>query len=445
MNDKRSRSITDAVIRSALTLDPPNGLADVVGRNIGLAVETSTQRRPFPRLWPRALVPSGFAPFDTPVRFRVISIAAALALLVLVSVAFIVVSGSRPRLPAPHGFAKPGHIAFDSGGDIFVSNADGTDRRQLTWGSATDLQPTWSHDGTKLAYLSLTTPRLLVGDVSSPIEELVVINADGTHRTVVGTKPGTGYAFDDPYHYGSGASWSPDGSQLVYAARLEGIERIYVTRADGTGSWMSGDRPVVGQDPIWSPDGDRIAFRGGSYDDDRGIYVMNADGSDVHRLIELQDSYSPMTWSPDGRAIAYTKRVLEGQEIWVVGADDGVARAMSNATEWSDAPAWSPDGSWVAYYTTPKGYMTSGRFAIVRADGSDAAVLSPQIASGPAWSPDGQHLIGIAYEDPAAPFQHSIAIIDIADRSAKILPRLGSSGSSVGNIKGLASWQRLAD
>ena len=446
MNDMRSRTTPDAVIRAALTLDPPNGLADVVGRNIALAVATTTQRRAVPRSWPRALAPSGFAPFYAPMRFRVISIAVALALLLLVSVAMIVFIGSRPRLPAPFGLAKPGLIAFDSGGDIFVSNADGTDRRQLTSGSATDLQPTWSHDGTKLAYLSLSDPPMIARDLTTPTEELIVIDADGTHRAVIGTKPGTGSAYDDPYHYGSGASWSPDDSQLVYAGRIDGIERIFVTRADGTGSRMTGDEAVQGQDPIWSPDGKRIAFHGGSNDNDRGIYLMNADGTDMRRLIALPDSYSPITWSPDGRAIAFTKRPgPEGQEIWVVDVDDGAARMISNATDVNDAPAWSPDGSWLAYYTMPKPYLPNGRFVIVRPDGSGETVLTPLVASGPAWSPDGRNLVGIAYQDAATAFQHSIAVIDIADGTATVLQRREAIGSSGDDVKGIASWQRLAD
>ena len=224
--------------------------------------------------------------------------------------------GSRHRLPPPFGLARPGLIAFDSGGDIFVSNADGTGRRQLTSGPAIDLLPHWSPDGTKLAFLSLIDPTDMA-NYAAPTEELVVIDPDGTHRTVVGTKHATGVAYGDPYHYGSGASWSPDGRQLVYAGPPDGKnDRIFVTQADGTGSRMIGDETVRGQDPIWSPDGKRIAFHGGSNDSDRGIYLMNADGSDVHRLVGLKATYSPLTWSPDGSAIAYTERpVPEGQEI----------------------------------------------------------------------------------------------------------------------------------
>lgn len=446
MNDMRSRSTTDAVIRAALTLDPPVGLAEVVGRNIALAVETTSQRRAYPRSWPRVLAPSGFTPFYAPVRSRVIPVAAAVALLVLVFVALLVFSGSRPRLPAPYGLAKPGLIAFDSGGDIFVSNADGTGRRQLTSGPATDLQPTWSQDGTKLAYLSMSDPPNIARDLTTPTEELVVIDADGTHRVVVGTKPGTGSAYVDPYHYGSGASWSPDSSLLVYAGRIDGIERIFVVRADGTGSPRIDAQPIDGQEPIFSPDGQRIAFRGGSNDADRGIYVMDVDGTDVRRLVGLQNSNSPMAWSPDGRMIAYTERLeAEVQQIRVVGVDDGFVQAISNATEVNDSPTWSPDGSWLAYSTMAKSYSPSGQFVIVRPDGSGEIRLTPEVVCGPAWSPDGRHLVGIAYEGSAATFQHSILIVDIADGTAVVLPLRDAGGTGGDEMMGLASWQRRAD
>ena len=99
-------------------------------------------------------------------------------------------------------------------------------------------------------------------------------------------------------------------------------------------------------------------------------------------------------------SIAFVERTAPGQQIWVVGVDDGVARAVSNATDINDVPAWSPDGIWLAYSRQLKPYLSNGQFVIVRPDGSGETVLAPQVASGPAWSPDGRTLVGTAYEDP---------------------------------------------
>ena len=406
MNASRSPLLSDELIRVAITRQPPAPVTEVLRHDLSRALATTTQRRRQVIAWPWTPSLPGLPSTSARQRVRVVAIMATLALLVALSLAAVAIVGSIHRVPPPFGLAKPGLIAFDSGGDIFVSNADGSNGRQLTSGPAIDLLPVFSPDGTKIVYLSMY-------DVASlPTEDLVVIDADGTHRVVIATKLATGSAYDDPYHYGSGSSWSPDSKELVYAGPALGENRIYVARADGTGTRMVGDGRAKGQDPIWSPDGKRIAFYGGSNDSDRGIYVMNADGSDVRRLVELQDSYSPITWSPDGRWIAFTKRPgPEGQEIWVAGVDDGLAVLVSNSTDVNDAPAWSPDGSWLAYSTAPKPYLPNGHFVIVRPDGSGRSVLTPLVAGGAAWAPDGRHLVGTAYDDATTAFQHSIAIV----------------------------------
>jgi Tol biopolymer transport system component len=436
--------LSDDLVRVALTRQPPDPVSDALRGDLHRALTTTTQQRRQVIVWPWTPSLPGLPPTTARRRLRALAVLATLALLFALSLAAIAIVGSIHRVPPPFGLAKPGLIAFDSGGDIFLSNADGTDPRQLTSGPAIDLMPVFSPDGTKIMYVSLFDP-LASMITSPPTEQIVVIDPDGTHRVVVATKPAIGSAFDDPYHYASGGSWSPDSRQLAYAGPPQGDNRIFVAQADGTGSRMIGDANVKGQDPIWSPDGKRIAFHGGSNDSDRGIYVINPDGSDVHRVIGLNATYSPLTWSPNGSAIAFVERPGPGSEIWVVGVNDGAARAVTNSTDVNEAPAWSPDGTWLAYSTTPKPYLPDVRFVIVRPDGSGEIVLKPPVASGPAWSPDGHHLVGTAFEDAATAFQHSIAIVDIADGSVVVLPRQGASGSSSDDVKGIASWQRLAD
>jgi Tol biopolymer transport system component len=70
----------------------------------------------------------------------------------------------------------------------------------------------------------------------------------------------------------------------------------------------------------WSPDGSKIVFYGGR-DDNRDIYVMNADGSNPTRLTNdpAQDRYP--TWSPDGLRIAFTSNRDGDDEIYVMSAD----------------------------------------------------------------------------------------------------------------------------
>ena len=78
------------------------------------------------------------------------------ALLIAIAVAAIVIVGSQRRLPPPFGLAKPGLVVYTWADHLFAMNADGSGRRQLTFGPNSDFRPTWSPDGTLIAYLSAT-------------------------------------------------------------------------------------------------------------------------------------------------------------------------------------------------------------------------------------------------------------------------------------------------
>ena len=79
---------------------------------------------------------------------------AMLVLLLLLASALLLFVGSQPRVPAPRGLAKPGLVAFDSGGHIYVQNVDGSNSHELTFGPDRDSHAAWSPDGSKLAYES---------------------------------------------------------------------------------------------------------------------------------------------------------------------------------------------------------------------------------------------------------------------------------------------------
>ena len=104
---------------------------------------------------------------------------------------------------------------------------------------------------------------------------------------------------------------------------------------------------ALDQTPVWSPDGERIAFvSGGNLNSD--IYVMNADGSGITRLTHNNDaSIRRPAWSPDGERIAF---VFNG-DIYLMSADGSTVTRLThnNADDWSSSPAWSPDGERIAF------------------------------------------------------------------------------------------------
>jgi Tol biopolymer transport system component len=184
------------------------------------------------------------------------------------------------------------------------------------------------------------------------------------------------------------------GARIV-AARIDGSGARYLTQYGGPG--------ISGVDqPVWSPDGTRIAFvaRGAS---DHGpftanIFVIGADGSGMEQLTTGPTQKGWPSWSPDGRNIVYNdagKDPLDDsgfsttQEIYSVGADGagGPIRITDNHVDDSEA-VYSPDGSRIAL-------LHAGNVAIMDADGSH--VHSVAEGFSPRWSPDGSSIALLVY------------------------------------------------
>lgn len=105
----------------------------------------------------------------------------------------------------------------------------------------------------------------------------------------------------------------------------------------------------------WSPDGSMLAFRSGHH-----IYTTRADGSDIRRITAVEGSYASLSWSPDGRQLAYIV-LFEGQspgyeQVWAVNADGTSPYAVTTSSPITKSlVAWSPDGERLVYVETDWG------------------------------------------------------------------------------------------
>ena len=286
-------------------------------------------------------------------------------------------TGGPPMAWSPDG----SHIAFairqwEEGDGVYVTDVDG-EVRKVSDSVAPQFQApssAWSPDGRCLAFVTVgpdweAPPSLRVLDVETGWEEFLasdvarpvwspdgsriaflrdgnlwVMNSDGSEQTQV-TNPTQPFV-QEP-------AWLPDGSGLLLAFVPSMSTSVRVMNSDGTGEVDLAD----GSAPSWSPDGTKIAFRGGGWaalGSSDEIYVMNSDGTGIDKIGSsfhsdaLSGCWTPQryTWSPDGHLVLYCDDSEDRRGIVVAPADGKTQPELLVQSQGAD---WAPDGQRFAY------------------------------------------------------------------------------------------------
>ena len=303
------------------------------------------------------------------------------ALVLLLAVALVATTG-RAEATFP---GENGRIVFaserDGNFDLYTMSSDGDGVRRLTdtKGRVEHHDPAWSPDGGKVAFVKCET--YYAGC------DLWSMRADGSGKKRLSKTDRNAFRYEEFV-----PTWSPDGTRIAYqrdgqvwVMKADGSDPQKIARGysqfapdwsprlPGGGSRLAfsgNDRPCYyiictttpeGEDPValtttsgpegyapsWSPDATQIAFYSRTFDIPNSIFAANADGTDEARRLTAppDDAYDrDPAWSPDGTEVVFSRSASARApgELWKINADGtGERRLTTNRTE-DVEPDWQP-------------------------------------------------------------------------------------------------------
>jgi Tol biopolymer transport system component len=253
--------------------------------------------------------------------------------------------------------------------------------------TASENYPSWSPDGSTIAYKGIYSPDTNDIFVTDTVPGGTAINVSQTPTLAEADEP---------------PQWSPGGNRLAYDAKADNTPEnhgVYVSSATGTATPIPiGATSGPERFPTWSPDGTKVAFaRTGA------VNIANADGSGPLQPVSGATGALQLQWSPDGTRIAY---LTVGDQIKVVRVD-GTGAPITLPGTAEDWPQWSPDSSrltWVAEGSPL-------RVVVAPADNPAATLTTIPLPAGsvvphrPSFSADGSHVVFHATTSSGGGFQ----------------------------------------
>jgi len=286
-------------------------------------------------------------------------------------------------VPGVNGKIVFSHMVDDTW-HLYTANPDGSDQTEVGVGGSA----TWSPDGSKLAVdrgrqgIFVTSAdgsnavKIADGNPIAPLTPL------GEQQGFTSRAPGNTFPAWSP----DGTKvlftrWSNDQSVNYTSAQLNsfgtgglaiasGSSHLFTVNADGIGETQLTFGRVADLAASWSRDGTQIVFTRAARGES-GIYVMNADGSHIHQILAMSTIAQPPSWSPDGSQILFadeTKETTPREGVYVMDADGPNVRLLTPAISYEDAPAWSPNGTKIVF--------ACGGICTMNADGSDLVRLT---------------------------------------------------------------------
>jgi Tol biopolymer transport system component len=205
--------------------------------------------------------------------------------------------------------------------------------------------------------------------------------------------------------------WSPDGQSIAFATTREG-HALALVKANGSDERRLVERPFQ----AWSisPNWLHVAWA-----DSNRLHVSRLDGSDDHAVVAAS-WVGGVSWAPDSMRLTFT---ADGA-VYTVGADGSAPRRLVDGS----SPAWSPDDASIAYVTSDQD------IALISPGGGNVrpVVAEPGAQRAPTWSPDGLRLAFVTQVAAGKPF--TAGVVPVEGGRSRIYP-----SPTVDGIAGL-SW-----
>jgi TolB protein len=201
---------------------------------------------------------------------------------------------------------------------------------------------------------------------------------------------------------GEAPSWSPHGTRIAFswiqrAAVHQADGDITVIDADGSNLDRIVDGRAVASSPIWSPSGREIAHD--VFNDFFRIVIVDSRGGRPLRFAPPLGRWlncNRPAWSPNGRSIACEAGSYDRSEIFAFDADLEHAERLTHTPASERSPNWSPDGSHIVYVRSHEHRVSyQSDVAVMGKNGHDVALLTHTVRNeeNPAFSPNGRWIV----------------------------------------------------
>jgi Tol biopolymer transport system component/serine/threonine protein kinase len=319
---------------------------------------------------------------------------------------------------------------------IFVSDANGSNAREVKRTALGAAHPRWSPDGKRVALVSTAGGRV--------IQSVFLLDVADGKVTNLSSPPKAGEI--------STVVWSEDGESLFYV-RAESVEAVVGSSAKVVRHDIDSDETeVVGwtshngvmldvladgklvfdvrsprdnlrelgaapkwitrgnssdRQPSYAPDGQSVLFssnRSGNLD----LWIAAKDGTVKRVTDDGAEDWDP-AFTPDGKKIVWSSGRSGNLEIWIANADGSSAKQISNDGVDAENPTGTPDGQWIVYNSFNE--KKAGIWK-VRADGTQPVHLVKGRTALPEVSPDGQY---VAYLAESRSTRANIRVVRLSD------------------------------